>query len=510
MAKVMLVKPALEIDAVFDPIRTCSYLGIWYMASLLKSKGHEVIYLDEAVRDGGLDQRSLFVRELANGQITETPLNLSFEEFEAAKMADFTSMTPRAFVRKYSAFPGGKIRRTIARIGQSEESTLTKIRAFGPDVVGIPLIASANYLPATRLARRIKAEFPSVKIVFGGQHISADPEAFLKANPEEVDQVVVGDAISVIEDIVTGTIIDRIVYGGYKEMDDYPLLDPEIIAGTNYPMIPNHTPPAGGHKWVDFMVTRGCFRKCSFCVAGCTPGCHLSIRAYADLDRQLHILKDAGYQELVIQDDAFLVTSKLVKTHLPAILSLFKKHGFTWQSNGGIDFESLTDWVVDQIIASGTCTALYIPFNPRTWNVEESASHSMIVKYHANLENLRRLRQSGVFIFTSAIIGTPEMDIETYEDELETDKALVKEGYLDLALPLSATMLPGTIWFRENGHNIVRKDDWPGYSLFATHHKTEYFSARQIEELMVRWYQEMSSVQENPVWGCAFPSEVSQ
>lgn len=34
----MFIKPALETDAVFDPIRMASYLGIWYLASLLKKR----------------------------------------------------------------------------------------------------------------------------------------------------------------------------------------------------------------------------------------------------------------------------------------------------------------------------------------------------------------------------------------------------------------------------------------------------------------------------------------
>jgi hypothetical protein len=225
------------------------------------------------------------------------------------------------------------------------------------------------------------------------------------------------------------------------------------------------------------------------------------------LDQQLAIFKKAGYEEIVAQDDAFLWDPMHVKTHLPAILACIEKYGFKWQSNGGVDFESMTDWVTDRIIESGTCTALYIPFNPRGWNKNESASHSMIGRYHENLKNLKRLREAGVFVFTSAIIGTPEMDLKAFEEELATDKELVREGYLDLALPLSATMLPGTKWYQNNGQNIIDKNDWPGYSLFATHHRTEHFTAQEIETLMIRWYKEMEEVQKNPSWGCAFPSE---
>ena len=69
MKNVLFVKPALETDAVWDPIRTCSYLGMWYLSSQLKLKGHKVTYLDEVVRNNGLSKRSLFKREIEEEKI---------------------------------------------------------------------------------------------------------------------------------------------------------------------------------------------------------------------------------------------------------------------------------------------------------------------------------------------------------------------------------------------------------------------------------------------------------
>ncbi len=150
-------------------------------------------------------------------------------------------------------------------------------------------------------------------------------------------------------------------------------------------------------------------------------------------------------------------------------------------------------------------TSLYVPFNPRTWNKTESAAKSMSERYHHNLDNLKRLRQeAGIYVFTSAIIGTPEQTMQDFKEELATDRRLIEEGYIDAALCLSATMLPGTKWFDSNGHNIVNKNDYPGYSLFATHHKTDHLEARDIEECMVKWTKELNEVQKTYDWGTAF------
>lgn len=510
MKKIMLIKPALETDYM-DPIRTSSYLGLWYLASHLKAKGHQVRYLDEVVRDNGLSKQKLIKRTIKGHEITDEILSISVDEYNKQKKDDYNNLSPREFVEKYSPFKSNAITRTLVRTGNSIEETLKEIEKEQPDVIGIPLIATANYKSATELAKIIKDKFPKTKIIFGGQHITAQPEQFLSEN-SYVDHVVTGDAINVIDDIVEGKILDRIVHGGFQTMDKFPILDPVIIDETGYPVNPTYTYPTDGRKSVDFMFSKGCFRRCDFCVAGSQKGNHVTATAYEKLDEQLRIFKESGVNELVIQDDAFLWDKKHVKEYLPKILDLMKKYGFYWQNNGGVEFEAIDDFVTEQLIAynksgKGKVTSLYVPFNPRSWNKEQSASKSMSERYHKNIENLKRLREeAGIYIFTSAIIGTPEQTKEAFEEELATDRRLIHEGYIDAALCLSATMLPGTKWYENNGHNIINKKDYAGYSLFSTHHRTEHLEPREIEKLMIRWTKSLDDVQKTYHWGTAFPN----
>ena len=422
-------------------------------------------------------------------------------------------MTSQEFVKKYSAFNSqGIVSRIVARTGNSQEETLEEIAKFNPDVVGIPLIATANYLPATNLARGIKNKFPRVKVAFGGQHISALPEEFLQENPF-VDYAVTGDAVQAIEDIVEGRAKDKLVRGGFSEMSRFPLLDPELLEENNYPARPTYSYSTFGRKSADFMFSKGCFRHCDFCVAGCQKT-HVTATPYDKVEEQLRTFKEKGIGELIIQDDAFLWDKSHVRQHLPRVLELMKKHGFYWQNNGGIEFEGLDEFVTNQLIqyqkGEGKVTSLYIPFNPRSWNKTQSASRTMSQRYHDNTDNLRRLRDAGVYVFTSAIIGTPEQTRETFEEELATDKGLVEKGYLDSALCLSATMLPGTSWYKDNGQNIINLRDYPGYSLFTVHHRTANLQPQEIEELVIRWTKELSPVQKMYPWGTAFPNSTEQ
>ncbi len=508
---VMLIKPALETDAVFDPIRTTSYLGMWYLASKLKEEGHKVRYLDEVVRNEGLSKQQLFVRKLKGEIIVEENSESSVEEYMAQKQKDYQTLSSHDFVDKYSAFSDDSISRTMVRTGNPLEETLKEVKKERPDVVGIPLISTANYKPATDLAKKIKESLPETKIIFGGQHITAEAEQFLAKNPY-VDQIVTGDAINVIGNIVEGKIIEKVVHGGFQKLDQFPLLDPEILEETGYPKNPTYTYPTNGRKSIDFMFTKGCFRKCEFCVAGSQKGNNITATEYERIDKQLQKFKEHGVEELVVQDDAFLWDRKHIKTHLPTILGLMKKHGLYWQDNGGVEFEALDDFVTDELIkynksGESKVTSLYVPFNPRTWNKEESASKSMSNRYYKNLENLKRLRkEGGIYVFTSAIIGTPEQTREMFDEELATDRKLIQGDYIDSALCLSATMLPGTKWYENNGQKIINKKDYAGYSLFVTHHKTDNFSAKEIEELMITWTKGLNDVQKTYHWGTAFPN----
>ena len=191
-----------------------------------------------------------------------------------------------------------------------------------------------------------------------------------------------------------------------------------------------------------------------------------------------------------------------------------KRHDFHWQNSGGIDFELLDDFVTDRFIAynksgAGRLTGLYVPFNPRAWNRGRSATNSMVAQHRRNFANLKRLREEGgIYVFTSEIVGNLDHTRELIASDIATHKEMIAEGYLDAALTLSATMLPGTVWYNTNGHNIVSHMDIPGFSLFTTHHRTDKLTPRDIEEMVVLRTKELNSMQDTYNWQTAFPNTV--
>ena len=512
MANVVFIKPQLETDATWEMVRTSSYLGIWFMASYLKERGHNVFYLDETERDNGIKRTSLYstVLDIATGEYTVDPLEENIQLYREAKNIDFNKLSPKDFVKKYSAFrKDGKICRIIARTGNSIESTKAKLHKIEPDFICISLIATANVRASMRLGEALKKEFPKSRLIYGGQHVSACADNLAKTYPW-IDHLVTGDGIHLINDIIDGVQKDKVLEGGFQPMTKFPLLDFDIIKSTNYPIDQQYSYPSFGRKSVDFMFSKGCFRKCDFCVAGGQEGNRVSMWNWDLIEEQFRIFKSEGIEELIVQDDAFIQNMK----DLNKKLCLMKKYGFYWQNSGGIDFELLDDSVTEMFInynqnGEGRLTGMYVPFNPRDWNRGNSATGTMVNRYVRNFENLKRLREEGrIYVFTSDIIGTPEQNFDTVCQDIRNHKEMITQGFLDAALTLSATMLPGTAWYRYNGHNIISKEDAAGFSLFTTHHKTDKLSPFDIEELVVLRTKELNDMQKTYNWQTAFPNSV--
>ena len=208
-------------------------------------------------------------------------------------MKDFSKLSPKEFINKYSAFQEkGKITRIMVRTGNSIEETLVEIKKGQPDFIGISLIASSNYPEAIKLGLAIKEKFPDIKLIYGGQHLSSEHKSFLEEN-SWVDHIIIGDAVEVIEDLIDDKRKEQIIYGGSTDMKNFPLLDPAIIEENNYPFEPTYAYSSSGRKIIDFMFSKGCFCNCEVCIAGSQKKRITSLEEDS-IDYQLALFKSYG------------------------------------------------------------------------------------------------------------------------------------------------------------------------------------------------------------------------
>jgi radical SAM superfamily enzyme YgiQ (UPF0313 family) len=100
------------------------------------------------------------------------------------------------------------------------------------------------------LAHEFKRIYPEARVIIGGIHASLSPETF----DGVADQVVCGEAETVIEDVIERRITDYTVQGRPVEnLDDLPLV--------NYGLLENYK----SMDIIPVMTSRGCPFDCNFC-----------------------------------------------------------------------------------------------------------------------------------------------------------------------------------------------------------------------------------------------------
>jgi len=103
---------------------------------------------------------------------------------------------------------------------------------------------------AIEVAKQFKQLHPSGKVIAGGMHISLNPEESL----QYYDQIVIGEGVKIIQDLVDGKIQDRVVHAPpVDSLDEHPIIDFRVLM--NYQKL----------KMIPIMTSLGCPFGCNFC-----------------------------------------------------------------------------------------------------------------------------------------------------------------------------------------------------------------------------------------------------
>lgn len=153
------------------------------------------------------------------------------------------------------------------------------------DLIGINIMTSTA-VRGYKIADFFKKN-TNKRIIIGGIHASVLPEEALK----HADQVIVGEAESVIRDVVEGKCKDKIVYApSVKNLDEIPF--------------PNYSLLKTPYNAFNVLTSRGCPYNCNFCT---TTRMFVPYRRRSpdNVIEELKILKKKGLKYLCFQDDNF-------------------------------------------------------------------------------------------------------------------------------------------------------------------------------------------------------------
>lgn len=304
------------------------------------------------------------------------------------------------------------------------------------------------------------------QVIMGGFHASFSPEEALR----HCDQVVVGEAESVIRDVVEGRTGRGIVRGT-------PIGDLDAIPFPDYSLLKSPV------KIANFLTSRGCTHTCSFCT---TTRMFHPYRKMSP-ERVLAAIRSyrrAGFDRVNIQDDNFTADKERAKRILSMIIEndlAFKETFFFGRIDIADDEELLT-----LLKAAGFRIVLV---------GMESTSPAALEKINKKqspenvFQNARRLTDAGMKLSASIILG---LDGDTEESIGTTADFCTAVGAYSLQAPI-LTPFPGTPLFRQlEEEGRLLPVGWEFFDMMHTVYQPEGMSPKKLQYLfnraLIRFY----------------------
>ncbi len=324
--------------------------------------------------------------------------------------------------------------------GLSTDEILERIEER-PDGVGVSVMFSQDWPHIEDMVNAIRAKFPGVPILAGGEHPTAAGEYVLRTCPA-VTHVARGEGEGTIVewaewldgkrgvDAVAG--IQYLDEGGnvrstptrqrIREVDDLPWPAWHLFDLEQYFRVGEGHGVERGRS-MPIVATRGCPYQCTFCSNPLMWTTRYVMRRVSNVVDEIEWYLNA-YQAQNI--DFFDLTAIIKKDWILGFCGEIERRGlkFTWQLPSGTRSEAMDAEVVAAMASSGCTNVTYAPESgsPRTLKDIKKK-----VKLPRMFESIRHAKRNGLFVKCNFIIGFPR---ETRWDMLQTIWAAVRLALL--------------------------------------------------------------------------------
>lgn len=350
--------------------------------------------------------------------------------------------------------------------------------AFSPDLLAISAVTAA-YPRGLEVARNGKSNMPGLKVVMGGPHPSALPEAV--ATEACVDYVIIGEGertilaichalregadpkgIAAVRGVAYRGKDGRIVVSG-----EYEFLNDDELDRLPYPAfhlmgleryfnsMQVHGLYQRGKRILPIMTSRGCPFTCTYCCR--VMGSEVRKRSVENVIAEVRFMIDNyAIDELYIEDDNFLFD----KARAINILRGIRSTGIRYlKLANGASVNMIDDDILNELKASG---AYSVSFGI------ESGSKSTLARMKKNIDLKRSrdiiasARRLGLLVGSNCIIGYPGETVADIRESLDYFFSLK----LDSMAIINLIPFPGTEVRRiceEGGYLTKEAADWSNY-----------------------------------------------
>lgn len=419
IGKVMLIFPPVTIPRIYDKM-CCMPMGIAYLGAVLR-ENYEVVLLD-AVAEGHQLERD--------------------------------------------------IDRRLFQYGLELEMIMDRVRAFGPDAVGVSCLFSNQFPTAAKLFKLLKAWDPEVVAITGGAHPTFLPERCLRE--EDLDYIVLGEAEETLPALL------RAIHEGQgreeldglawredgqvrinpktkfiQDLDSLPfpardLLPVEKYFDINVPFLFF----SKSRRNLSFLTSRGCPCRCAFCSSTRFWGGRYRTRSPENVLAELEHLKTRyGVEEVKFEDDNLTVDTKRAKEIFRGMIA--RGLDLKWNMPNGVMVKTLADRELVQLMRDSGCYEVILAFESGDQFVVDN-----IVNKPIDLEKsraiVRQVKEFGIDTHAFFIIGFPGESMA----QIKNTFAYARSLQLDKFYVFIFNPLPGTPLYQECLDRGLIKDEY--------------------------------------------------
>lgn len=379
----------------------------------------------------------------------------------------------------------------------TEEEMIQRIAQLNPSIIGFS-VATTSYPYTFELAKKMKRILGQTVFIWGGHHVSFQPEEPLLQGVADV--VIRGEG----EDAILKLICITKEYGRrYKEF----LNDVEGISYICDNQIHHNKPdylvirdlesvPIPDRTLLDLskyknastiLASRGCVGKCKFCASACmgVP----REREISSIIYEMDILvKQYGYKHINFVDNVFAYNKKRTKELLEAICK--KNLPVTFSAEVNINF--MDEEVVELFKRAGL---KFVQFGIESGSNKILKSINKTISIEKSHSIVKRCLEEEINVVCSMLIGLPEDTEETIAETVAMAKQFKKEGaqiVLSCMIPY-----PGSEVFEKAAELGIKIENWDYSQWNMTNRSvisTKHLSRKKIDRLYNNALSELNAI----------------
>jgi radical SAM superfamily enzyme YgiQ (UPF0313 family) len=391
--------------------------------------------------------------------------------------------------------------------GENIENEILKDK---PDIVGITA-TSSQIIRANNIATFVKENYPEVKVIIGGVHISSIPEQTFKEF-HNFDIGVIGegevtflelinllnenklDELKKVKGIIfrdKGKFFITSTRPLIEDLDTIPFPARHLMKMKEYYLKPRDVIRGVIKRTVQIMMSRGCPYRCIFCASQIIHKGKYRIHSSKYIISEIeHLIDKYKVEGLYFVDDIFTIDKKVVEEVCNSIIEKGINEKIVWEAQLKANLISKNDVDLLKLMKKAGCIQTNFGFesgNDRVLGMLKK--NTVTVKQ--NSDAIELCKSVGLRVLGNFIIGSPTETVE----EINDTKKFISTHDMDMVHVHLAAPFPGTeLWdiCKQKGllKNVSWEDLWLGRLDKGTGNPITCSDTIEYEELL-RIYREI-------------------